>query len=319
MLHERRFAEALAELDEMVASRNLRRPLLPLELHARLMTLPVRVRRIAAEEEQDRGRREAMAEAALTWADRVLSVLPENAEACWYLDYHRLWLVRLECLYARATGLTLRAIPDPAGARAALDLDAKRARPLPASRQPALARRRERGRPRASRTRSRLRAGPWRRQPAVGGRLETPLPPQFGRASPRPQNKGSRSLEFQTAGNLTILAGRTAAHVHAVRGTCSSKLNLRVKSSGTWDLKQRTSPECVERMVVSGKEWSMRKAPLVLAAAATLGLATIAAPAPAQAWRGGFFPGVAGGFIAGGGDRRNRLQRLRLRSRLRIL
>ena len=122
MLYERRFAEALAELDEMVASRNLRRPLLPLELHARLMTLPVRVRRIAAEEEQDRGRREATAGAALTWADRVLSVLPENAEACWYLDYHRLWLVRLECLYARATGLTLRAIPDPAGARAALDL-----------------------------------------------------------------------------------------------------------------------------------------------------------------------------------------------------
>jgi hypothetical protein len=121
-LRERRFTEALAELDEMVASRNLRRPLLPLELHAKLMTLAVRVRRIAAEEEQDRGRREAMAEAALTWADRVLSVLPENAEACWYLDYHKLWLVRLECLYARATGLALRAAPDPAGARAALDL-----------------------------------------------------------------------------------------------------------------------------------------------------------------------------------------------------
>jgi hypothetical protein len=122
MLRERRFAEALAELDEMVASRNLRRPLLPLELHTKLMTLAVRVRRIAAEEEPDRARREAMAEAALTWADRVLSVLPENAEACWYLDYHKLWLVRLQCLYARATGLTLRAAPDPAGARAALDL-----------------------------------------------------------------------------------------------------------------------------------------------------------------------------------------------------
>ena len=121
-LSERRFAEALAELDEMVASRNLRRPLLPLELHTKLMTLAVRVRRIAAEEEQDRGRREAMAEAALTWADRVLSVLPENAEACWYLDYHKLWLVRLQCLYARATGLTLRTSPDAAGARAALDL-----------------------------------------------------------------------------------------------------------------------------------------------------------------------------------------------------
>jgi hypothetical protein len=119
---ERRFAEALAELDEMVASRNLRRPLLPLELHAKLMTLAVQVRRIAAEEEQDRGRREAMAAAALQWADRVLSVLPENAEACWYLDHHEFWLVRLQCLYARASGLTLRAGPDAAGARAALDL-----------------------------------------------------------------------------------------------------------------------------------------------------------------------------------------------------
>lgn len=45
----------------------------------------------------------------------------------------------------------------------------------------------------------------------------------------------------------------------------------------------------------------MRKAPLVLALAATLGLATVAAPAPAEAhWRGGgFFPAVAGGLIAG--------------------
>jgi hypothetical protein len=119
---QRRFAEALAELDDMAASRNLRRPMLPLELHAKLMTLAVEVRRVAAEEEQDRGRREAMAEMALQWANRVLSVLPENAEACWYLDYHKLWLVRLQCLYARATGLALRAAPDPAGARAALDL-----------------------------------------------------------------------------------------------------------------------------------------------------------------------------------------------------
>ncbi|MEH2533326.1 hypothetical protein V1277_000290 [Bradyrhizobium sp. AZCC 1588] len=45
----------------------------------------------------------------------------------------------------------------------------------------------------------------------------------------------------------------------------------------------------------------MRKAPLVLAVAATLGLGAVTAPSPAEAhWRGGgFFPAVAGGLIAG--------------------
>ena len=46
------------------------------------------------------------------------------------------------------------------------------------------------------------------------------------------------------------------------------------------------------------KEESMRKAPLILALIATLGLATVAAPSPAEA-RHGFFPGLAGGLIAG--------------------
>jgi hypothetical protein len=44
----------------------------------------------------------------------------------------------------------------------------------------------------------------------------------------------------------------------------------------------------------------MRKAPMALAAAAVLGLTAVAAPSPAEArWRGGFFPAVAGGLIAG--------------------
>lgn len=45
----------------------------------------------------------------------------------------------------------------------------------------------------------------------------------------------------------------------------------------------------------------MRKAPLVLALAATLCLTAVAAPSPAEArWRGGgFFPAVAGGLLAG--------------------
>jgi hypothetical protein len=121
-MRQRRFDDAIAVLDDMVASLNLRRPLLPLKLHARLLTLPVQARRMAAEEEQDRARREAMAAAALKWADRVLSALPTNAESLWYLDYHVFWLVRLQCLYARATGHALRAAPDAAAANAALDL-----------------------------------------------------------------------------------------------------------------------------------------------------------------------------------------------------
>jgi hypothetical protein len=50
---------------------------------------------------------------------------------------------------------------------------------------------------------------------------------------------------------------------------------------------------------VYGKELSMRKAPLALAAAAVVGLTAVAAPSPAKAWRGGFYPGLAGGLIAG--------------------
>lgn len=42
----------------------------------------------------------------------------------------------------------------------------------------------------------------------------------------------------------------------------------------------------------------MRKAPLVLAVAATLGLTAVTAPAPAEA-RGGFVPALAGGLLAG--------------------
>jgi len=117
----RQFAEAIPALDEIAASVNLRRPLLPSKLHARLMTMCVRARWIAAQEEQDGGRRHALAEAALVWANRVLSVLPQNLESLWYLDAHQYWLVRLQCLYARATAFALRAEPDAAAAKAALD------------------------------------------------------------------------------------------------------------------------------------------------------------------------------------------------------
>jgi hypothetical protein len=120
-IEQRQFAVAIAALDEMASSLNLRRPFLPSRLHARLMTLCVRARWVAAQEEQDRGRRQEMADATLTWAERVLSVLPQNPESCWYLDAHQFWLVRLQCLYARATAYALRAEPDATAAKTALD------------------------------------------------------------------------------------------------------------------------------------------------------------------------------------------------------
>ena len=80
-LDQRRFTEALSALDDMMSSVNLRRALMPIKLHANLMTLALKVRRVAAEEEQDRSRREAMADAALKWTDRVLGVLASNNAA----------------------------------------------------------------------------------------------------------------------------------------------------------------------------------------------------------------------------------------------
>src|SRR5450631_734378 len=43
----------------------------------------------------------------------------------------------------------------------------------------------------------------------------------------------------------------------------------------------------------------MKKAVFALATAATLGVAALVTPSPAQAWRGGWGPGLAGGLIAG--------------------
>jgi hypothetical protein len=43
----------------------------------------------------------------------------------------------------------------------------------------------------------------------------------------------------------------------------------------------------------------MKKAVLAIATAATIGVAALAAPTPAHAWRGGWGPGLAGGLIVG--------------------
>ena len=48
-----------------------------------------------------------------------------------------------------------------------------------------------------------------------------------------------------------------------------------------------------------GKASDMKKAVLVLATAATIGITALVTPSPAQAWRGGWRAGPAGGVIAG--------------------
>src|SRR6267142_5180508 len=57
---------------------------------------------------------------------------------------------------------------------------------------------------------------------------------------------------------------------------------------------------CCGRNGRSKKDSSdMKKAVLALATAATIGVTALVAPSPAQAWRGGWGPGLAGGLIAG--------------------
>ena len=48
-----------------------------------------------------------------------------------------------------------------------------------------------------------------------------------------------------------------------------------------------------------GKASDMKKAVLVLATAATIGITALVTPSPAQAWRGAWGAGPAGGVIAG--------------------
>src|SRR3984885_13172314 len=77
----------------------------------------------------------------------------------------------------------------------------------------------------------------------------------------------------------------------------SSILNFAVAPSTRGDLGTdgRTTGCC------SGKEGisHMRKSVMAIATAATIGVTALVAPSPAQAWRGGWGPGLAGGLIAG--------------------
>jgi hypothetical protein len=53
------------------------------------------------------------------------------------------------------------------------------------------------------------------------------------------------------------------------------------------------------RVSGTGKASDMKKAVFALATAATLSVTALVTPSPAQAWRGGWGPGLAGGLIAG--------------------
>ena len=58
-------------------------------------------------------------------------------------------------------------------------------------------------------------------------------------------------------------------------------------------------PDCRLKFREKRKASDMKKAVLALATAATIGVTALVAPSPAQAWRGGWGPGLAGGLIAG--------------------
>jgi hypothetical protein len=63
---------------------------------------------------------------------------------------------------------------------------------------------------------------------------------------------------------------------------------------------ERSWVHVVAGMVDLKKDSSdMKKAVLALATAATIGVTALVTPSPAQAWRGGWGPGLAGGLIAG--------------------
>ena len=58
-------------------------------------------------------------------------------------------------------------------------------------------------------------------------------------------------------------------------------------------------PDCRLKFREKREASDMKKAVLALATAATIGVTALVAPSPAQAWRGGWGPGLAGGLIAG--------------------
>jgi Leucine-rich repeat (LRR) protein len=118
-ISHRQYPAAVTALETLLIGRDLRQPLLPVDTHARLLKLSSRVYELAALFETDAGQRRAWADHALASADRALEILPRHVEACWHLDHHKLWLARLQSLYAKGLGLALGSEPAP---QAALDI-----------------------------------------------------------------------------------------------------------------------------------------------------------------------------------------------------
>ena len=117
------------------------------------------------------------------------------------------------------------------------------------------------------------------------------------------RNKHRPSLKFQDGANLASGARMTLGNSRMAPTPAETErffMNIKFPKwhdagpfSATFEFHDRyfegDKPNGVKRM---------RKAALVIATVATLGIGAITAPAPAEA-RGGFGPGLAGGLIAG--------------------
>jgi hypothetical protein len=150
-LRQRHFSAAISLLDDLASSLNLRRPLMPIQLHAKLMTLLVRVPRAAGSRpppNPGRGNPEIGRPRAVDPASQCRSVL----------------VSRLSPALAGSPAMPLRPGERPGAARRARrggrqcrpGSGPERTRPVPAPDQPQLAWQRDRQHPQPSRPDTRL-------------------------------------------------------------------------------------------------------------------------------------------------------------------
>jgi hypothetical protein len=92
-------------------------------------------------------------------------------------------------------------------------------------------------------------------------------------------------------------SARVALVMQALQAARSSILNFTGALSQTALAGDHCPPLLEFRELVKASD--MKKAVFALATAATIGVTALVTPSPAQAWRGGWGPGLAGGLIAG--------------------